>query len=273
MSIFDTANTDMTDPTPHVPHVHHAASEGYTKGANTYVKGRPDYPPELAGWLKGELALGPGKTAVDLGAGTGKFTPRLVETGAGVIAVEPVAQMREKIAAALPQVDVREGTAQCLPLADASVDAVLCAQSFHWFATPAALAEIRRVLKPGGHLGLVWNVRDARVPWVERLDAIVNAREGDAPRYHTGEWRKVFPSEGFGDLQERHMPHGHTGSVEDVIVTRVHSTSFILALPPEEWAQVEREVRALIASEPALAADDTVTVPYVTYAYRLTRVG
>ncbi|MGE8475561.1 MAG: SAM-dependent methyltransferase, partial [Paraburkholderia hospita] len=96
---------------------------------------------------------------------------------------------------------------------------------------------------------------------------------GDAPRYHTGEWRNVFPAEGFGDLEERHMPHGHTGPVEDVIVTRVHSTSFILALPPEEWAQVEREVRALIASEPALAAHDTVTVPYVTYAYRLKRVG
>ncbi|WP_109477761.1 class I SAM-dependent methyltransferase [Paraburkholderia sp. C35] len=252
-------------------HVHHAATEGYTKGASTYVKGRPDYPPELANWLTGELALGPGSIAVDLGAGTGKFTPRLVETGATVIAVEPVAQMREKLAAALPQVDVREGTAQSLPLDDASVDAVLCAQSFHWFATREALAEIRRVLKPGGRLGLVWNVRDARVPWVAQLDAIVNAREGDAPRYYTGEWRKVFPAEGFGDLEEQRLPHGHTGPVEDVIVTRVHSTSFIQALPPEGWAQVEREVRALIAAEPVLASGDTVTVPYVTYAYRAMR--
>ncbi|MBN3758132.1 class I SAM-dependent methyltransferase [Paraburkholderia sp. Tr-20389] len=254
------------------PHVHHAASEGYTKGADTYVKGRPDYPPELADWLENDLALGAAKVAVDLGAGTGKFTPRLVETGAQVIAIEPVAQMREKLKAALPQVDVREGTAQQLPLGDASVDAVLCAQSFHWFASREALAEIRRVLKPGGHLGLVWNVRDARVPWVAQLDAIVNAREGDAPRYHTGEWRHAFPAEGFSALEERHMPHGHTGAVEDVIVTRVHSTSFILALPPEAWAEVERDVRALIASEPALASRDVVTVPYVTYAYRATRI-
>ncbi|CAD6536228.1 class I SAM-dependent methyltransferase [Paraburkholderia sabiae] len=254
------------------PHVHHAASEGYTKGADTYAKGRPDYPPELAAWLKDELALGPGKIAVDLGAGTGKFTPRLVETGAQVIAVEPVAQMREKLAAALPQVDVREGTAQRLPLDDAAVDAVLCAQSFHWFASRESLAEIRRVLKPGGHLGLVWNVRDARVPWVAQLDAIVNAREGDAPRYHTGEWRNAFPADGFSALEERHMPHGHTGSAEDVIVTRVHSTSFILALPPEQWAEIERDVRALIASEPSLASCDVVTVPYVTYAFRATRI-
>ena len=254
------------------PHVHHAASEGYTKGADTYAKGRPDYPPELAAWLTGDLALGPGKIAVDLGAGTGKFTPRLVETGAQVIAVEPVAKMREKLAATLPQVDVREGTAQRLPLDDASVDAVLCAQSFHWFASRESLAEIRRVLKPGGHLGLVWNVRDARVPWVAQLDAIVNAREGDAPRYHTGEWRNAFPADGFSELEERHMPHGHTGSAEDVIVTRVHSTSFILALPPEQWAEIERDVRALIASEPSLASRDVVTVPYVTYAFRATRI-
>ncbi|MEM5340802.1 class I SAM-dependent methyltransferase [Paraburkholderia azotifigens] len=254
------------------PHVHHAASEGYTKGADTYVKGRPDYPPELAGWLKGDLALGPGKIAVDLGAGTGKFTPRIVETGAQVIAVEPVATMREKLAAALPQVDVRDGTAQRLPLDDASVDAVLCAQSFHWFASREALAEIHRVLKPGGHLGLVWNVRDARVPWVAQLDAIVNACEGDAPRYHTGEWRNAFPAVGFSELEERHMPHGHTGPAEDVIVTRVHSTSFILAMPPGQWAEVERDVRALIASEPALASRDVVTVPYVTYAFCATRI-
>ncbi|MEX3933907.1 class I SAM-dependent methyltransferase [Paraburkholderia phymatum] len=253
--------------------VHHAAAEGYTKGADTYAKGRPDYPSELAGWLTGDIGLGPGKIVVDLGAGTGKFTPRLIETGAQVVAVEPVAQMRAQLAAALPQADVREGTAQSLPFGDASVDAVICAQSFHWFATREALAEIRRVLKPGGHLGLVWNVRDARVDWVARLDAIVSAREGDVPRHHTGRWRNAFPFDGFTQLEERHMPHGHTGSIEDVIVKRVHSTSFILALPPDEWAEVEREVRALIASEPALASRDVVTMPYITHAFRATRIG
>jgi len=252
-------------------HVHQTATQGYTKGAATYVKGRPDYPPELATWLRDALALGPGRVAVDLGAGTGKFTPRLVATGAQVIAVEPVASMRAQLAAALPQVEVREGTAQHLPFDDASVDAVLCAQSFHWFATQEALKEIHRVLKPGGRLGLVWNSRDARVDWIARLDAIVNAREGDVPRYYTGQWRNAFPFEGFTPLAEQRMQHGHTGSVEDVIVNRVHSSSFISALPPDEWAQVEREVRALIASEPSLASHDVVTVPYVTHAFVTTK--
>lgn len=253
-------------------HVHQTATQGYTKGADTYVKGRPDYPPELSAWLRDALALGPGRVAVDLGAGTGKFTPRLLETGAQVVAVEPVASMRAQLAAALPQVEARDGTAQHLPFDDASVDAVLCAQSFHWFATREALAEIHRVLKPGGHLGLVWNLRDARTDWVARLDAIVNAREGDAPRYYTGQWRNAFPFEGFTPLEERQMQHGHTGSVEDVIVNRVRSSSFISALPPEEWEQVEREVRALIAAEPLLASHDVVTVPYVTHAFCATKL-
>jgi SAM-dependent methyltransferase len=252
-------------------HVHHTATHGYTQGADKYAKGRPDYPPELASWLRETLALGPGRVAVDLGAGTGKFTPRLIETGAQVVAVEPVATMRAQLSAALPQVDVREGAAQHLPFDDASVDAVLCAQSFHWFATHDALSEIHRVLKPGGRLGLVWNTRDARVAWVARLDAIVNAREGNAPRYYTGEWRNAFPFDGFTPLEERQMQHGHTGPIEDVIVNRVHSSSFISALPPGEWSTVEGELRALIASEPELASHDVVTVPYVTQAFVATK--
>ncbi|CAH2771766.1 MAG: SAM-dependent methyltransferase [uncultured Caballeronia sp.] len=138
------------------------------------MRGRPDYPPEIADWLRDQLGLRAGTTIVDLGAGTGKFTPRLISTGAKVIAAEPVAAMLGKLSAALPQVETHAGTADSIPLPDASVDAVVCAQSFHWFSTHAALAEILRVLKPGGKLGLIWNLRDASVPWVVRLDVIVN---------------------------------------------------------------------------------------------------
>lgn len=161
--------------------IHHSAADGYTKGADTYVRGRPDYPPEIAGWLRDTLGLHAGATVLDLGAGTGKFTPRLLATGASVIAVEPVAAMLDKLAAAHPDVRPLVGTADAIPLPDASVDAVVCAQAFHWFATAEALDEIHRVLKPGGRLGLVWNMRDARVPWVAGMDRIVNEFEGDAP--------------------------------------------------------------------------------------------
>ncbi|WP_219215776.1 class I SAM-dependent methyltransferase [Variovorax boronicumulans] len=247
--------------------LHHAAADGYLTAADSYVRGRPDYPPEITAWLRDTLGLTAGKTVVDLGAGTGKFTPRLVATGAKVIAVEPVAPMLARLSDALPQVEALSGTATAMSLPDASVDAVVCAQAFHWFATAEALSEIRRVLKPGGQLGLVWNMRDARLDWVAQLDRIVNQAEGDAPRYYTGAWRKVFPAAGFGPLQEQHFSHGHHGAVEDVILHRVRSTSFIAALAAPERAKIEDQVRALIAATPALRGKESLTVPYTTAAF------
>ena len=247
--------------------VHHTAADGYTTMADKYVRGRPDYPPGVADWLRDSLGLRTGVTVVDLGAGTGKFTPRLVGTLAKVIAVEPVAQMRGQLSAALPDVEALAGSAQSIPLPDACVDAVVCAQAFHWFATAEALAEIHRVLKPGGRLGLVWNMRDARVPWVAQLDAIVSQAEGDTPRYYTGAWRKVFPFQGFGPLHEEHFSHGHTGAPEDVIMNRVRSVSFIATLPPEGRAKIDEQVSALIAAEPELSGREVVTLPYETAAF------
>lgn len=247
--------------------IHHAAAEGYTATADRYVRGRPGYPPEIADWLRGQLGLQAGKTVLDLGAGTGKFTPLLVQTGARVIAVEPVAQMLGKLSAALPQVEALAGTATAIPLADASADAVVCAQAFHWFANTEALAEIHRVLKPGGKFGLVWNMRDARVDWVAQLDQIVNRFEGDTPRYYTGAWRKVLPFKGFGPLHEQHYSHGHTGAPEDVILNRVRSTSFIAALPAHEKLEIDEQINALIAAKPELSGKEVVTMPYETAAF------
>lgn len=247
--------------------VHHSAAAGYKTGADTYVRGRPDYPPQVADWLTGTLGLNADKAVVDLGAGTGKLTGRLVATGAQVIAVEPVAQMLEKLSEAFPEVLAVSGTAMDLPLPDASVDVVICAQAFHWFASTEALTEIARVLKPGGKLGLVWNLRDTRVSWVPKLDAIVNALEGDTPRYYTGAWRQAFPHVAFGPLAEQRFSHGHTGSPEDVIFNRVRSTSFVAALPAVERAKVDAQIRALIAREPELRGKEVVTVPYVTAAF------
>ncbi|AKV08623.1 SAM-dependent methyltransferase [Pseudomonas fluorescens NCIMB 11764] len=253
--------------------VHHSAAAGYKTAADTYVRGRPDYPPQVADWLTDTLGLNADKSVVDLGAGTGKFTGRLVATGALVIAVEPVPQMLEKLSEAWPDVLAVSGTATDLPLPDASVDVVICAQAFHWFASGEALTEIARVLKPGGKLGLVWNLRDTRVSWVPKLDAIVNALEGDTPRFYTGAWRRAFPHAAFGPLQEQQFSHGHTGAPEDVIFNRVRSTSFVSALPAAERAKVDEQMRVLVDAEPELRGKDVVTVPYVTAAFVAVKVS
>jgi SAM-dependent methyltransferase len=172
-----------------------------------------------------------------------------------------MAAMLERLARDLPAVTALPGHAQRIPLPDSCADAVLCAQAFHWFASAESLAEIRRVLKPGGVLGLIWNVRDQSVPWVAQLTRIMAPYEGDA--------RRVFPATGFGELRERTFPHQHLGSPEQVIVDRVASVSFIAALETKTRDRVLDEIRALIAATRELAGRAQVSVPYITRAYWL----
>lgn len=191
--------------------IHHK-SKGYHSAAADYVAGRPGYPPEAEIWLREVLGLGPGRKALEVGAGTGKFIPTLQLASCEIIALEPIAEMREKLTHALPDIKTIAGSAEVIPLPDCSVDAAVCAQAFHWFATPVAVAEMRRTLVPGGVLGLIWNGRDEEVPWVAALSEITNRREGDTPRYQTGAWRNVFPAPGFEFIGEQHVRNSHVGT-------------------------------------------------------------
>ena len=250
--------------------VHAAAQQGFTRQAEAYRRGRPGYPPELQGWLRDTLGLGPNRTVADVGAGTGKFTPLLLATGADVIAVEPVDAMRQRIAPH-PHLRVQAGTAQATGLAAASLDALVCAQAFHWFATPAALDEFARVMRPGARLGLVWNVRDESVDWIAALTRIFTPYEGNAPRFYKGDWRGAFPHPAFGPLTETTFAYEHVGPPEQVIIDRVLSTSFIAALPADEQARVRARLEELVASHPALRGKTEVRVPYVTRAFAAVR--
>ena len=251
--------------------LHHAAAVGFEADAGRYARGRPDYPAALDHWLVDEVGLARGRTVVDLGAGTGKFTTRLLATGADVVAIEPVDAMRARLVVDHPDVDARAGTAEAMPLADASVDAVACAQAFHWFANTAATSELARVIRPGGVLALVWNVRDESVPWVRAITQIIEPFEGDAPRFHKGDWARVFPAPGFSVLREARFPHVHRGPPEQVIVERVLSVSFIASLPEADRVDVADRLRRLIADEPSLAGATEIAFPYETLAYRATR--
>ncbi|MGN6817616.1 MAG: methyltransferase domain-containing protein [Sphingomonas sp.] len=252
--------------------VHRAAATGFADGADIYAASRPGYPAEVLDWLRDCLAIGPDSKVVEVGAGTGLFTRLLVDTGASVVATDPVPEMLAHLASTLPGAATAVATADALPLPDGSVDAVICATAFHWFATPQVVAEFRRVLRPGGALGLIWNVRDVGVPWVRRLSKITDRYQDDAPRQKSQAWRAVFPAPGFTPLHETVMRYDHAGTAEEVIVGRTLSTSFIAALPEDRRAVAVAEVRAMIADTPALAGRERVAFPYLTKAYDCRRI-
>jgi SAM-dependent methyltransferase len=235
------------------------AARGFDLAAGDYERGRPGYPPEAVDHLVRVLRIDRTSTVVDLAAGTGKFTRLLVPTGARVIAVEPVDGMRDELSTAVPGVELLAGTAESLPLPDASAEAVTVAQAFHWFRGHEALPEIHRVLRSHGRLGIVWNRRDMTDPVQAALHAIIDPHRGSSPAHWSGTWRRAFSELPlFTDLQtdEFRMSHQLDG---DGVVARVLSTSFMALLPPAERARVEHEVRALVAEH-----GETVALPYVT---------
>jgi SAM-dependent methyltransferase len=204
--------------------------------------------------LVDELGIGPGRDVLDLGAGTGKLTRLLLPTGARIVAVEPVEAMR----ALLTGVEARAGTAEAIPLPDASVDVVVVGQAFHWFDPEPALAEIARVLRPGGGLGLVWNERDDRVPWVDELGRIFDWHEQRPYRKDT-DWAAVLDLSGrFTPAQHRRLEHSQELDA-DTLVDRVLSTSYVATWPAARQAAVAAEVRAHVRDLPPVFA-----LPYVT---------
>jgi SAM-dependent methyltransferase len=234
--------------------VNRSAAVGFQRGAADYERARPSYPPEVLDLLP------PAGRIVDLAAGTGKLT-RLLP--GDVLAVEPVAAMRQIAASFAPAVG---GVAEALPLRDSCADAVTVAQAFHWFDAPRALTEIRRVLKPGGTLLLVWNDRDNRVGWVAEMTAIIHAHDpGDAYEQVTDWHRVIGDVGGFTPVEQIEVLNPQTATV-DVVVDRARSTSYVAAAGDEVCEQVARDVRALVER-----FDEPFEYPYVTQIFTCRR--
>jgi MOSC domain-containing protein YiiM/SAM-dependent methyltransferase len=247
--------------------IHESAAKGFAAGADAYERGRPSYSPEAIEELVRQLGMGPGRRVLDLAAGTGKLTRQLAPTGADIVAVEPIAEMRAKLEAALPTAEAIPGTAEDIPLPSHSVDAVVVGQAFHWFDGIRAISEIRRVLRADGALGLIWQARDASLPWVQRLNEIIDRAAGDQPRFRTEQWREVFDLTAlFEPLQVAEFDYVQRGSVE-TILDRVASISYVASLPDDRRDGVIDEVRALLARDPATAGRDVIELPYRSHIY------
>ena len=243
-----------------------AAAVGFERGAAEYQRARPGYPAAVFDLLAAQVGLGPGCQVLDLAAGTGKFTTGLVDRGAEVTAVEPVEAMAAELRAILPEVEVHDGLAESLPGPDDEFDLVTVAQAFHWFDAPAALAEIRRVLRPGGSLAMVWNVRDETVDWVRQIGDLGEAAGGGRPYdQHTSvDWEQVIAQAGgFGPVREDWFPNWQEVDV-DIVVDRVASTSWVSALADEPRSAVLDEVRSLLVRHPAVRGHERFPFPHAT---------
>ena len=236
----------------------HDRSLSFGCAAAAYERGRPSYPPEAIDWL---LPTGARKV-LDLGAGTGKLTTRLVERGLDVVAVDPIPDMLEVLRASLPETRAVLGTAEEIPLEDNSVDAVLVAQAWHWVDPDRAIPEVARVLRRGGRLGLVWNTRDERLGWVRELGQIIGS-DGDRGRFD------VALPEPFTEPQ-RYQVEWTNYLTPQALIDLVASRSYCITSPTEVRARTLEEVRELLATHPALANSTGLAMPYVTVCIRAT---
>ncbi len=228
-----------------------------------YDELRPGYAPEAIAWIAERGSLVPGSLVVDLAAGTGQLSRRFVSLGVAVTAVEPASNMRAILGLRLPEVRVVDGTAESIPLEDASVDAVVVGNAFHHFAHEAAFAEIRRILRPGGTLGLLWawplEERSLRYPWIQEVDAVVETARAShdiATAYRA--WQE--PPEaaaGFGPFERREFPLNHT--IASARIADLYATSSdVASLPPATRAALLDRIRELSRGHP----------PVVTFAGR-----
>lgn len=235
----------------------HERSLSFGSQAAAYERGRPSYPPEAIDWLLADNA----RDVLDLGAGTGKLTTRLVERGLSVIAVDPIAEMLEVLRGALPDTPALLGTAEHIPLPDNAVDAVLVAQAWHWFDPERAVAEVARVLRPGGRLGLVWNVRDDRLGWVKEFSRIVGLEHD----------RVVTPDlpAPFTDV-EHHRVEWTNYVTPQALIDYVASRSYCITSPADVRDRTLEQVRELLATHPALANSAGIAMPYITVCIRAT---
>jgi SAM-dependent methyltransferase len=266
--------------------VHDVARAGFDESADLYDRSRPSYPPELVEHLVAELRIASGSRVLDLAAGTGIFTRLVADRGARLIAAEPVAGMRAVLQRTIPTVPIVSATAEQLPFAAASLDAVTIMQALHWFDGPAASAELHRVVRPGGRVGFAWNARDRSVDWVDQVWRVMDRVEKRAPwREHDQErgdgsdvveqfgdpngWtqgRAGTFTDGFGPVHYAAFRHEQLVTAEGV-VERVAGVSHVQVLDPPARAAVLNEVRTIVAEHPDTSGRDRLAIPYRTDCY------
>ncbi|MGM7697526.1 class I SAM-dependent methyltransferase [Microbacterium sp. A84] len=242
-----------------------AKATSFGAAADDYEAARPDYPFEAVAWMLAQLPDGARRIA-DVGAGTGKLTRVLAQApDAQVVAIDPDPVMLAKLRETVPGVSTFTGTAEELPLSDASLDAVVLGQAWHWVDPVGASAEIGRVMRPGGTLGLIWNTRDSRTGWVRRLTAIMHASVAEVLLDTTG----PAVAAPFGRLEAKEWEW-----VRPMTRTQLHrmadSRSHLITASVPDRRRIHDDMDALF-DELGLTWEQTIELPYVTRAFRAVR--
>lgn len=231
---------------------------GFETGSDAYERARPGYPVEAVTHLEATTGITRGSRVLDLAAGTGKLTRQLLADGALCLALEPSASMREVFRRVVPGVALAGGTAEMVPVATGTVDAVVVAQAFHWFDPSRALPEMARVLRPGGWLSLIWNERDESDPMVAELTRL-------------SRWDRCQPypvGKDFGADIQRSRLFGPVQRSTFSFIQQLDLTAFVEQVASRSYVQVlpEHEREALLASvrEFGAALGRPIELPYVT---------
>jgi SAM-dependent methyltransferase len=233
------------------------AAAAWGADASGYEAARPGWPPEALDWLWDGLGLGPDAEVLDLAAGTGKLTRALLERTAGVVAVEPLEGMRAQLTRTGAR--VLEGTAEAIPLEDAAVDAVFVAEAFHWFATTESVAEIARVLRPGGGIALLWNLERIGDDWQAQAATFGIDTGLDHHPHERANYDAVRRHGAFEEPQERRFPREVHYSA-DALAALVGSWSFVAGRPPEDRERILAMVRDNVPIEGVAMGYDTLAV-------------
>ena len=243
----------------------HPDSRAFELVADLYERARPAYPPEAVDWIAERLDLRSGRVVLDLGAGTGKLSRALVGTGADVIAVEPGDSMRAELERAVPDVQALRGSAEDIPLPDASVDSVAVGQAFHWFRYEEAIPELHRVLRPGGGVALIWNARDQESLIQREVNELLSPFIPSERAAVVDSSTHLAESTLFGPVEERRF-HFVQNLDADGLVNRLASTSFVAASTPEKQEELEQRLRELARRHGGNVAFAYVTDVYVSRA-------
>ena len=225
----------------------HPLAEQFATVAGAYERGRPEYAPAVVASFSAELGLPPGGRVLDLAAGTGKLSRALLAAGLDLVAVEPLPSLREVLAEHVGADRVLDGVAERIPLPDASVDAVTIADAFHWFDQAAALAEVARVLRPGGGLAVLGMLPDwSAATWAQELATLLLERRPEHPHFDGPPWREaVRAAGGWSAVREIRVTTTQPLRREK-IVDLVASMSWIAAMPESQRAATLEQVRACI---------------------------